>query len=58
MLQKQYFGGLQMSQGMFDWATKGGGLDALLATPASQDILRSGVRHRIVCDHDVRQQRS
>lgn len=54
MLQKRYFGGLQISQGLFDWATMPGlGLDTVLGTPSLQDSLRSGARHKIVCDHDT-----
>jgi len=54
MLQKSYFGGLQLSQGVYDWGTtEGRGLDSILATPSFQDSLRSGARHKIVCDHDT-----
>jgi hypothetical protein len=54
MLQKRYFGGLQLSQGLFDWATtEGVGLDTLLSSPSSADSLRNGGRHRLVCGHDT-----
>lgn len=54
LIQRQYFGGLQVSQGFFDWATTPGlGLDAILASPQSADDLRAGARHKIVCDHDT-----
>jgi hypothetical protein len=54
MLQKRYFGGLQLSQGLFDWATtKGKGLESLLSSPSSADSLRNGGRHRLVCGHDT-----
>lgn len=54
MLQKRYFGGLQLSQGLYDWATMPGmGLEALLARTPSHDVQRSGSHHSIVCDHDT-----
>lgn len=54
MLQKKYFGGLQLSQGVYDWATTPfAGLDNILARPARHDIQRSGAHHSIVCDHDT-----
>jgi hypothetical protein len=54
MMQKRYFGGLQISQGIYDWATTPlTGLDTVLATPARADFLRNGGRHKIVCDHDT-----
>lgn len=54
MLQKRYFGGLQLSQPVYDWATTAGaGLENVLARPASHDIQRAGVHHSIVCDHDT-----
>lgn len=54
-LQKKYFGGIQMTQAVYHWATSptAMGLDSLLSSPASADSLRSGGRHRIVCDHDT-----
>ncbi|KAL3916668.1 MAG: hypothetical protein SGILL_005072 [Bacillariaceae sp.] len=54
MLQKQYFGGLQLSQGVYDWATTPfKGLEDVLARPSRHDIQRSGAHHTIVCDHDT-----
>ena len=54
MLQKRYFGGLQMTQGVYDWATTPlQGLDSVLARPARHDLQRAGYRHMIVCDHDT-----
>ena len=54
MLQKKYFGGLQLTQGVYDWATTPFmGLDHVLARPARHDIQRAGVHHSIVCDHDT-----
>lgn len=56
-LQRRYFGGIQITQQFYDWATSDAGprtgLDALLASPPSADDLRSGGRHRLVCDHDT-----
>jgi hypothetical protein len=52
LLQKHYFGGLQMSQGVYDWATTPlRGLDTVLATPPFRDSFVSGGRHKLVCDH-------
>jgi hypothetical protein len=54
MLQKRYFGGLQLSQGVYDWATTPlAGLDTVLGTPSRADFLRNGGRHKLVCDHDT-----
>lgn len=54
LLQKRYFGGLQMSQAMYEWATRPNqGLDSLLASPDNADALRSGGRHRLVCNQDT-----
>lgn len=55
MLQKRYFGGLQMTQAVYDWATTTPalGLDGVLSRPPRHDLQRSGYRHSIVCDHDV-----
>ena len=50
MLQKQYFGGLQLSQGVYDWATTPfKGLEDVLARPSRHDIQRSGGHHSIIC---------
>lgn len=54
MLQKRYFGGIQMTQDFFEWGTTSKrGLDSLLASPPSADDLRRGKHHRLVCDHDT-----
>jgi hypothetical protein len=54
MLQKRYFGGLQLSQGVYDWATTPpAGIDTVLATPSRADLLRNGGRHKLVCDRDT-----
>lgn len=54
MLQKRYFGGLQLSQAVYDWATThGAGLDGLLTRPSRPDLQRAGYRHKIVCDYDT-----
>lgn len=53
MLQKRYFGGLQMTQDFFEWGTTSKrGLDSLLTSPESADNLRRK-RHKLVCDHDT-----
>lgn len=54
MLQKQYFGGLQLSQGLYDWATTPmKGLDSVLFKSARADLNRNGGLHHIACDHDT-----
>eukprot|EP00755_Sulcionema_specki_P025104 Sspe_Gene.15544::Locus_5410_Transcript_1_1_Confidence_1.000_Length_3642::g.15544::m.15544 len=53
MLQKRYFGGLTMSQGVYEWATVAGTtLDSVLMTPLYADRRRQS-RHMIRCDQDT-----
>jgi hypothetical protein len=41
MLQKRYFGGLVMTQALYDWASEGFSLHQVLETPAPHDVRRS-----------------
>ncbi|CAK9012862.1 Uncharacterized protein SCF082_LOCUS11692 [Durusdinium trenchii] len=53
MIIKRYFGGLGMTQGLFDWATGTvNSLADLLATSPLADVRRQS-SHAIVCDHDT-----
>lgn len=52
MLQKRFFGGLLITDGLYDWASQGFGLDKILSTP-SFAVDRRNHGHRIGCGHDV-----
>lgn len=53
LLQKKYFGGVQMTQGFYDWATKPGTSFASLISRAPDVTERRQTRHYLTCGHDT-----
>eukprot|EP00494_Astrolonche_serrata_P024314 UN24572 len=53
MIQKQIFGGIQMSQGFLDWATIPGTLLDTLLYSKSDIVERRQTKHHFVCGHDA-----